>query len=103
MVNTLLYPLQWAVNAQIGGFSDAPKPLTRLWQGYFGPNVYYYPGEDSFSVQKGRTFWVSMVAVFVGPVFFLILIGVVYHLAIFVATVRNLSLFFALPLFTVEC
>jgi hypothetical protein len=103
MINTLLYPLQWAVNAQIGGFSDAPKPSTHLWKGYFGPNVYSYLADESFSVQKGRTFWVSMVAVFVGPIFFLILIGVVYHLAIFVATVRNLSSLFVLLLFAVAC
>jgi ATP-binding cassette subfamily A (ABC1) protein 3 len=93
-LNNRIFPLQWALEAQIGGFPTNPKPSTQAWAGYFGPNTYDYG--SSFSVQSGsgqeNVFWLSLVSVFVAPVFILILIGAVYHLATFVATERETSI-----------
>ena len=59
----------------------------------FGPNKYDYFSDDLGVSSDGEfSFWTIMVANFVAPVFFLILIGVVYHLATFVATERETSM-----------
>ena len=87
ILSNLLLPLQWAVDAQIGGFPNSPRPSTQVFKGQFGPNYVPWPESVNLSVQGGSVFWISTVALFVGPVFIIILIGVVYHLAVLVATV----------------
>jgi len=67
------------------------KPSTLAWAGAFGPNVRSnYFGVES-STEKSA-FWLKMVATEIGPLFFLILIGVVYHLGTFVAMERETSI-----------
>lgn len=89
ILDNLIFPLQWAIDSRIGGFSsNTARPSTKLFKGEFGPNHFDHLDND-LAVQGGSVFWVSLVAMFVGPIFILILIGVVYHLAVFVATVSH--------------
>jgi ATP-binding cassette subfamily A (ABC1) protein 3 len=72
------------------------KPSTQAWAGYFGPNKYDF-GSSTFGVDSSNNseefaFWLAIVATFAAPLFFLILIGVVYHLATFVAIERETSM-----------
>jgi hypothetical protein len=91
MMANYFLPLQWAVNSQIGNISASRKPSSRTYFGSFGPN--YYPSPYfTAEVTKGSTMWHSLVATFVAPIFILILIGVVYHEATFVATERESSM-----------
>ncbi|OBT78091.1 hypothetical protein VF21_02752 [Pseudogymnoascus sp. 05NY08] len=97
--NTLtnrILPLQWAISSVIGDYPLVAKPSTQAWAGYFGPNKYDF-GSSSFGVDNGNNseesaFWLGIVASFAAPLFFLILIGVVYHLATFVAMERETSM-----------
>lgn len=83
-------PLQWAVDAQIGNFSVTSKPSLQPFAGSFGPNSYIQPINPATDANGPP--WLSLVAVFVAPIFILILIGVVYHLATLVATERETSM-----------
>ncbi|KAK0121853.1 hypothetical protein ONS95_010132 [Cadophora gregata] len=88
LLPTRIFPLQWAVDAQIGNFSTLPRPSTQPFSGYFG-------AENNEAPTKPATngpYWLSIVSIFVAPVFILILIGVVYHLSTFVATERESSM-----------
>lgn len=72
------------------------KPSTQAWAGSFGPNTYDF-GSSNVGVESSNnspefTFWLQIVADFAAPLFFLILIGVVYHLATFVAMERETSM-----------
>ncbi|KAE8454159.1 hypothetical protein EG329_005084 [Mollisiaceae sp. DMI_Dod_QoI] len=84
-----ILPLQWTIDAQIGNLSATSKPSVQPFSGSFGPNAHIYtsnPINDS-----NGPYWLSLVAQFVAPIFILILIGVVYHLATLVATERETS------------
>jgi ATP-binding cassette subfamily A (ABC1) protein 3 len=81
-------PLQWAIDSHIGNFSTVAKPSTQTWSGYFGPNTVPQVVEPA---TRGP-FWLSLIGVYVAPVFNLILIGVVYHLNTFVASERETSI-----------
>lgn len=66
----------------------AAKPSTRAWAGFFGPKA-YSSGPCTFGVERSNdpedyTLWLAMIAGPVAPLYFLILIGVGYHLATFV-------------------
>ncbi|KAF4631693.1 hypothetical protein G7Y89_g6438 [Cudoniella acicularis] len=81
----VIAPIQYTVNSHVGGFSTAPKPSTQSYGGY----------DDEIASQPPPVhaeFWLQTVGLFVGPVFILILIGVVYHLATFVALERETSI-----------
>jgi ATP-binding cassette subfamily A (ABC1) protein 3 len=84
-----IYPLQWALNSQIAGIDDSLRPSTRLFNGAFGPNQSQYIGQSTVA---GPKFWLSVVTMYLGPFFVLILIGVVYHMATFIATERESSM-----------
>ncbi|KFY73144.1 hypothetical protein V499_06788 [Pseudogymnoascus sp. VKM F-103] len=97
--NTLtnrVLPLQWALSSVIGEYPLVAKPSTQAWAGYFGPNKYDFGsstfGVDSSNNSEESAFWLAIVASFAAPLFFLILIGVVYHLATFVAIERETSM-----------
>lgn len=90
-----VYPLQWAMESQIGAIDDSLRPSIRTFRGNFGPNAkqptysyYNEPGADT----TGPKFWLNVVTLFVGPFFVLALIGVVYHEASFIATERETSM-----------
>ncbi|KFX91055.1 hypothetical protein V490_06103 [Pseudogymnoascus sp. VKM F-3557] len=89
-----LLPLQWAISSVIGEYPLIAKPSTQAWAGFFGPNVYNSRnfGAQSINNPEKSAFWLQMVATEIGPLFFLILIGVVYHLATFVAMERETSI-----------
>jgi len=70
-----IFPLQWAVDAQIGNFSTAPRPSTQAFSGYFGAINNETPAEPD----TNGPYWLSLVTIFVAPIFILILIGVVYR------------------------
>jgi len=94
-LNRLIFPLQWALDSHIGNFSTATPPSTLPWSGLFGPNANLgeFSSDTSSSDQsKNGPYWLSLVSIFVAPVFFLVLIGVVYHLATFVATERQTTI-----------
>ncbi|PMD40375.1 P-loop containing nucleoside triphosphate hydrolase protein [Hyaloscypha variabilis F] len=94
-MNRLIFPLQWALDSHIGNFSTAIPPSTLPWSGLFGPNanLLEFSSQSSLSGQPTNgPYWLSLVSWFVAPVFFLILIGVVYHLATFVATERQTTI-----------
>ncbi|PVH82385.1 hypothetical protein DL98DRAFT_619648, partial [Cadophora sp. DSE1049] len=88
LLPTRIFPLQWAVDAQIGNFSTAPRPSTQPFSGYFGANN----NEAPTTPETNGPYWLSIVNIFVAPIFILILIGVVYHLSTFVATERESSM-----------
>ena len=91
LLATTILPLQWAIDSHVGNFSTLPKPSERAWDGYF----YDYYGGNSGASPISNAYgpiWLAFVSEFVGPLFFLILIGVVYHLSIFVATERQSSI-----------
>lgn len=88
-VDRFIYPLQWALNSQIGGIDDSLRPSTRLFSGSFGPNQRIY---DSGYEGEGWSFWLAAVTMFIGPFFVLMLIGVVYHEATFIASERESSM-----------
>jgi len=87
-----ILPLQWAIDSHIGNFSaTAARPSTVAFSGFFGPHSY----TNDIPVAEQNTegpYWLSLVFVFVAPVFFLVLIGVVYHLNTFVATERETTM-----------
>ncbi|EPE27975.1 P-loop containing nucleoside triphosphate hydrolase [Glarea lozoyensis ATCC 20868] len=83
-----IMPLQWAVNSHLGGFSQVSRPLTRP-RG--GEPTQQYSSYNAGGDGEGK-YWLFLVSIFVSPVFIIILIGVVYHLAIFVATERETSM-----------
>ena len=90
-MDDFIYTLQWSLNSQIAGLDDSLRPSTRLFSGYFGPNQVNYGYESNF-VDGGSKFWLSIVTNFVGPFFVLVLIGVVYHEATFIAAERESSM-----------
>jgi ATP-binding cassette subfamily A (ABC1) protein 3 len=87
--NRLIFPLQYAIDSHIGNFSTITPPSTQGFSGVFGPHSTvdeWYPSAD---VATQGPYWLYLVAMFVAPLFFLVLIGVVYHLNTFVATERQ--------------
>lgn len=87
--NRLIFPLQYAIDSHIGNFSTMTPPSTQGFSGVFGPHSRvdeWYPSAD---VATYGPYWLNLVAMFVAPLFFLVLIGVVYHLNTFVATERQ--------------
>ncbi|RDL30175.1 uncharacterized protein BP5553_10453 [Venustampulla echinocandica] len=86
MANYIL-PLQWAINSHIGGFSTSPRPSIQ-------PYTWPFARTHTYVAPPSRVgkIWLSIIGVFVAPVFILIPIGVVYHLAVFVATERETSM-----------
>jgi ATP-binding cassette subfamily A (ABC1) protein 3 len=90
--NRLIFPLQYAVDSHIGNFSTITPPSTQGFSGVFGPHSRvdeWYPSAD---VATHGPYWLNLVAMFVAPLFFLVLIGVVYHLNTFVATERQTTI-----------
>jgi hypothetical protein len=81
-------PLQWAIDSHIGNFTSSPKPFEQAWSGYF------YSGytEPVAEAPTNGPVWLALVGEFVGPIFILLLIGVVYHLSVFVATERQTTM-----------
>lgn len=89
LLTARILPLQWAIDSSIGNFTSSPRPSEQAWSGSF----YEYSSDDV--VQEAPTngpVWLALTGMFVGPVFTLILIGVVYHLSVFVATERQTSM-----------
>jgi len=95
-LNRLIFPLQWAIDSHIGNFSTLTPPSTLPWSGTFGPNSIVYLNSIVSGYAAGETrrgsYWLFLVSEFVAPVFFLVLIGVVYHLNTFVATERQTTI-----------
>ncbi|RFU29987.1 hypothetical protein B7463_g6379, partial [Scytalidium lignicola] len=77
-------PLQWAIESTIGNLSASSKPSEQLYSGFLGPFADQINAENAHNV-----FWFDLVYTFVAPLFSIILVGVVYHLATFVATERQ--------------
>lgn len=91
-LNRLIFPLQWAIDSHIGNFSTTAPPSSQGFSGVFGPNARV---EGGFSEQDPATngpYWLFLVSQFIAPIFFLVLIGVVYHLNTFVATERQTTI-----------
>jgi ATP-binding cassette subfamily A (ABC1) protein 3 len=95
-LNRLIFPLQWALDSHIGNFSTITPPSTVPWSGFFGPNSITYANSfvSLYAASEATTasYWLYLVNQFVAPVFFLVLIGVVYHLNTFVATERQTTI-----------
>ncbi|KAH8805682.1 ABC transporter-like protein [Xylogone sp. PMI_703] len=79
-----IFPLQWAIESTIGNLSKSSKPSEQLYTGFLGPYAEQINTENSTSV-----YWQYLVYMFAAPLFSIILVGVVYHLATFVATERQ--------------
>ncbi|PQE06676.1 hypothetical protein CJF30_00008578 [Rutstroemia sp. NJR-2017a BBW] len=79
-----IMPIQWAVDSSIGNFKGTPQPSELPWSGSFGKE----PESSEFSSTDVRP-WFMIIYYFVAPVFLLSLIGVVYHLSLFVANERE--------------
>jgi len=89
LLATRILPLQWAIDSQVNNIPAAHKPSELGWAGSFfesAVNVTALPPPT-----EGAP-WLAFIGDFVGPVFILILIGVVYHLSIFVAGERQTSI-----------
>jgi ATP-binding cassette, subfamily A (ABC1), member 3 len=85
LLSTRILPLQWAIESQVGNLSTSSKPFEQPWQGYF------YAQPASVTPKYGPL-WLALVGMFVAPFFILILVGVAYHIAVFVATERQTGL-----------
>ncbi|KAK6598059.1 ABC transporter [Botrytis cinerea] len=83
--NDRLMPLQWAIDSSIGSFSKTTPPSELPWSGRFG-------GQSSDSSSFDATSWFMVIYYFVAPAFLLALIGVVYHVSLFVASERELGM-----------
>ena len=88
LTNRLL-PIQWAVDSHIGNFSTSSKPSEQPWSGSFGQYSDQVPDDQPAT---NGPYWLSLVNLFVAPFFILIIIGVVYHLGVFVATERQTTM-----------
>lgn len=89
LLATRILPLQWAIDAQVGNLYSSSKPSEQGWTGYF------YTGFGESTTTAAPTngpVWLALVGMFVGPLFILVLIGVVYHLSVFVASERQTSM-----------
>jgi ATP-binding cassette, subfamily A (ABC1), member 3 len=93
-LNRLIFPLQWAIDSHIGNFSTTAPPSTLPWSGVFGPLSIAdeFASINSSNQPTTGPYWLYLVCEFVAPVFFLVLIGVVYHLNTFVATERQTTI-----------
>ena len=86
LLSTRLLPLQWAIDASMSGLASTSKPSEQAWSGSF------YDYRSLQQVEEPSLTgpdWLALVGAFVAPIFILILIGVVYHLSIFVARERE--------------
>lgn len=81
-----LLPIKWAVDSFIGNFSEASKPAELP---KFGCLNYSNSERVYFAAYQTYDNWLSFVATFIAPVFFLVLIGIVYHLSLSVAGERQ--------------
>ena len=79
-------PLQWAVESQIGNFTNAPRPVERPFSPDYGVQYYSSPGLGTDDYVSP---WIYFIASMVAPLFILAKLGVVYHLSIHVATERQ--------------
>ncbi|KAE8392439.1 hypothetical protein BDV23DRAFT_181593 [Aspergillus alliaceus] len=73
-----LLPLQWAIDSHIGNFASQQKPIVKTWGGYFSiPDIAMAPREQNY--------WLSLVSIFVAPLFTFILLCLTHHVSTFVA------------------
>jgi ATP-binding cassette subfamily A (ABC1) protein 3 len=89
LLSARILPLQWAIDSSIGNFTSNSKPSEQAWSGSF------YSFNSDQSAEEPPTngpVWLALIGMFVGPVFILMLIGVVYHLSVFVATERQTTM-----------
>ncbi|TVY44013.1 Retinal-specific ATP-binding cassette transporter, partial [Lachnellula occidentalis] len=82
-----ILPLQWALDSHIGGFQTVSRPSVQPYGG-----SQYSSLSSASAPATSDEFWLWLVGEFVAPIFIFILIGVVYHLATFVATERETSM-----------
>ncbi|TVY21042.1 ABC transporter A family member 2 [Lachnellula arida] len=76
-----------AKHSHIGGFQTVSRPSVQPYGGSRHSEL-----SSAAAPPTHAEFWLNLVGIFVAPVFILILIGVVYHLATFVATERETSM-----------
>jgi len=86
LLSARLLPLQWAIDASMGGLKATSKPSEQAWSGSFTD---YRSTVEVKEPEKTGPDWLAVIGAFVAPIFFLILIGVVYHLSVFVARERE--------------
>lgn len=86
-----MLPLQWAIESQFGNFSGSSTPSLQPFSGQFGPNSHLSNSSTQTPATRGP-YWLFLVSLYVAPIFILILIGVVYHLATLVASERETSI-----------
>ncbi|KAL3417886.1 ABC transporter [Phlyctema vagabunda] len=94
-LNQQILPIQWAVDAQIGGFSDLAPPRTRAYSGIIESTQ---KGEDDNNDESDdvsevpSAVWLGLIRIFIAPLFILLNIGLVYHLSTFVSKERETSM-----------
>lgn len=89
-----LMPIQWALDSHIGNFSTVSRPLEQPWSGRMGvadPDAGKASSVDSISGDSENLLY-KVIYFFGAPVFAVVLIGVVYHLSLFVATERDVGM-----------
>jgi len=86
LLSARLLPLQWAIDASMGGLAATSKPSEQAWSGSFYD---YRSVTEIEEPSKTGPDWLAVIGAFVAPIFILIVIGVVYHLSIFVARERE--------------
>ncbi|KAJ5093890.1 hypothetical protein N7456_009751 [Penicillium angulare] len=77
-----IMPLQWALNAQIGGFKTTQRPTEKMWDGYIYVTE-FEPEEDA------GAYWLSLINLIVSPIFVFIFIITTYHIGSAVASERQ--------------
>jgi ATP-binding cassette, subfamily A (ABC1), member 3 len=87
ILSTRVLPLQWAIESQVGNLSSSSKPFEQSWEGFFFSQL----AAQNVTPKHGPL-WLALVGMFVAPFFILILVGVGYHIAVFVATERQTGL-----------
>ncbi|KAJ6134844.1 hypothetical protein N7512_000004 [Penicillium capsulatum] len=76
-------PLQWALDAHIGGFEASKKPTEKMWSGFFDET-----GSSPMEMPR-EVYWLSIVSFFAAPLFVFIFLVATYHISSTVAGERE--------------
>ncbi|KAK2754389.1 hypothetical protein FQN54_007033 [Arachnomyces sp. PD_36] len=90
LLETRILPLQWAIDSRLNNLTSDLKPAGQPWAGEFYDTM-PTPAPGSEESTTGPV-WLALIGMFIAPIFILILIGVSYHISVFVATERQNSI-----------
>ncbi|KAJ5587579.1 uncharacterized protein N7459_003344 [Penicillium hispanicum] len=78
-----LLPLQWALDAHLGGFGASKRPTEKMWSGFFSETG------SSSSDMPHEVYWLLLVDFFAAPLFVFQFLVATYHISSTVAGERQ--------------